>query len=208
MGAAIACYQFLPKDDPITKQAIKYTERIIDVVKRIPAMAQIKQAFEMAIPKMKRPDKLLPTDFVQSELPAFMTPILDEIRAKDEEVADPELWNTESLCFNYYNILQQYKTTKQVSTAKSWLDAPRSNMIVCVGDALCVPCRTGSSGCASAARALSTRPRSSRLRSGSRLTSLPSAEEARPNEWQSAKEQLCETDNKSLKHSDRPVTTQ
>lgn len=42
-----------------------------------------------------------------------MTPLFDEIRAKDEEIADPELWNTDSLCFNYYNILQQYKTTKQ-----------------------------------------------------------------------------------------------
>ena len=63
-GAAIACYQFLPKDDPITKQAIKYTERIIDVCKRIPAVASVKQAFELAIPKMKRPDKLSTTDFV------------------------------------------------------------------------------------------------------------------------------------------------
>jgi hypothetical protein len=35
-GAAIACYQFLPKEDTITKQAIKYTERIIEVAKRIP----------------------------------------------------------------------------------------------------------------------------------------------------------------------------
>lgn len=206
MGAAIACYQFLPRDDPITKQAIKYTERIIDVVKRIPAMAPIKQAFELAIPKMKRPDKLQPTDFVQAELPAFVTPLFDEIRAKDEEVADPELWNTDSLCFNYYNILQQYKTTKQVSTAKSWHDILRSDMTECVGDALFVPCRTGSSGCASAAKAPSTRLRYSRLRSGSRSTSLPSAEEARPNELQSAKKWLCETDNKCLKHSGRPVT--
>lgn len=114
-GAAIACYQFLPKDDPITKQCIKYTERIIDVCKRIPAMAPVKQAFELSIPKMKRPDKLQATDFVQGELPAYMTPVFDEIRAKNEEMADKELWNTESLCFNYYNILQQYKTTKQVS---------------------------------------------------------------------------------------------
>ena len=28
-GAATACYQFLAREDPITKQAIKYTERII-----------------------------------------------------------------------------------------------------------------------------------------------------------------------------------
>mmetsp|Transcript_27121 Transcript_27121/g.36231 ORF Transcript_27121/g.36231 Transcript_27121/m.36231 type:complete len:280 (-) Transcript_27121:285-1124(-) len=112
-GAAIACYQFLPKDDPITKQAIKYTERIIDVCKRIPAMSSIKSAFELAIPKMKRPDKLSATDMVQAELPAFMTPAFEDIRAKNEEIPDQELWNTESLCFNYYNILQQYKTTKQ-----------------------------------------------------------------------------------------------
>lgn len=35
-GAATACYQFLPKEDTITKQAIKYIERIIKVTKRIP----------------------------------------------------------------------------------------------------------------------------------------------------------------------------
>lgn len=67
-GAAIACYQFLAKDDSITKQAIKYTERIIDSAKRIPAVANLKQAFELAISKMKRPDRLERTDFIQGEL--------------------------------------------------------------------------------------------------------------------------------------------
>ena len=32
-------------------------------------------------------------------------------------MSDPELWTTESLCFTYFNILHQYKTTKQVSAA-------------------------------------------------------------------------------------------
>lgn len=45
MGAVIACYQFLPRDDPITKQAIKYTDRIIDVCKRIPTMVNFKLFF-------------------------------------------------------------------------------------------------------------------------------------------------------------------
>lgn len=38
-GAAIACYQFLVRDDPVTQQAIKYSMRIIDVIKKIPAIA-------------------------------------------------------------------------------------------------------------------------------------------------------------------------
>lgn len=48
-GASIACYQFLEKDEVVTKQAIKYTERIIDVVKKDPKCAQLKAAFEMQV---------------------------------------------------------------------------------------------------------------------------------------------------------------
>lgn len=69
-------------------------------------MASFKSAFELSISKMKRPDKLDRTDFVHPELPPFMHTLFDEIRQKNEEVADPELWTTESLCFNYFNILQ------------------------------------------------------------------------------------------------------
>ena len=105
MGAVIACYQFLPKDDIITKQAIKYTERIINVCKRMPAMQNFKAAFEQQIPKMKRPDQLHATDFVQAEIPAELVSVFEEIKTKDEEQADIELWNTESLCFRYFNIL-------------------------------------------------------------------------------------------------------
>jgi len=71
-GATIACYQFLEKDDPVVKQSIKYTERIIDIVKRIPAVANLKPAFELSITKMKRPDKLEKTDKIQAEIPPFM----------------------------------------------------------------------------------------------------------------------------------------
>lgn len=104
-GAAIACYQFLVRDDPITLQAIKYTTRIIDVLKKIPAISSLKSAFELSITKMKRPDKLERTDFVQGELPPALHPEFEDIRLRNEEIADAELWNTESLCFRYYNIL-------------------------------------------------------------------------------------------------------
>ena len=114
-GATIACYQFLAKDDPIIKQCIKYTERIIDVTKRIPAVANLKAAFELAITKMKKPDKLDRTDKIQPGIPANIQSQFEQLREKNEEMAEPELWNTDSLCFTYYNILQQYKTTKQVS---------------------------------------------------------------------------------------------
>ena len=101
----------------ITKQAIKYTERIIDSAKRIPAVANFKQAFELAISKMKRPDRLERTDFIQGELTPQITTEIEAIKMKNEEIADAELWSTESLCFTYFNILIQYRTTKQVSSA-------------------------------------------------------------------------------------------
>lgn len=104
-GAAIACYQFLPRDDPITLQAIKYTLRIIDVGKKIPAIASLKSAFELIITKMKRPDRLERTDLVQAELPPVLHPEFEDIRTKNEEIADAELWNTDSLCYRYFNIL-------------------------------------------------------------------------------------------------------
>jgi len=87
-GAAIACYQFLAKDDAVSKQAIKYTERIIDVCKRIPPVAALKSAFELSLSKMKKPEKLERTDFVQAELPPFMRSVFDELRQKNEELAD------------------------------------------------------------------------------------------------------------------------
>lgn len=45
-GLTIAVYQFLGKDDAIAKQAIKYTDRIIDMVKRIPGVSKIKTELE------------------------------------------------------------------------------------------------------------------------------------------------------------------
>ena len=119
MGAVIACYQFLPKDDNITKQAIEYTKRIVKTCNKIPGMQNFKAAFEQQIPKMQRPDKLHPTEFVQAEIPAELVPAFEEIRVKNEELADAELWNTESLCYQYYNIVQQYKALKQVSIGQS-----------------------------------------------------------------------------------------
>ena len=73
--------------------------------KKVTNMGHFKNAFELSIPKMKRPDKLSASDKVNAEVPAFMDPIFKEIERKNEELPDTELWNTESLCFNYYNIL-------------------------------------------------------------------------------------------------------
>lgn len=91
--------------------------RVIDVIKKMPALAQLKQAFELSITKMKRPDRLERTDLVQGEVPVQLQVEFEEIRLKNEEITDPELWNTESLCFRYFNILHLYKTNKQV-----WID--------------------------------------------------------------------------------------
>lgn len=52
---------------------------------------------------------------VNAEIPPQLVAELQEITDKDEEAPDAELWTTDSLCFRYFNILQQYKTTKQVS---------------------------------------------------------------------------------------------
>ncbi len=94
----------------MSKQVIKYTERIMDMCKRIPNMAQFREAFSLALDKIKKPDKLSKTDMVQGEIPPSLMPVFDEVKAKNEELADKELWNTDSLAFTYYNILQQYKT--------------------------------------------------------------------------------------------------
>ena len=104
-GAAIACYQFLSKDDAIVKQALKYAERILKVVNKIPAMADIKQAFELSLNSMKKSDRSS-TDYVQGEIPMILQAEFEAIRKKDEEQSDPELWNPESLSFTYYNTLQ------------------------------------------------------------------------------------------------------
>ena len=61
---------------------------------------------------MKRPDQLKASDFIKGEIPAQLVASFDEIGGKNEELADGELWNTESLCFCYCNILQHYKTVK------------------------------------------------------------------------------------------------
>lgn len=88
--------------------------RVIDVIKKIPAIAQIKNAIESCITKMKRPDRLERTDFVQGEVPVQLQVEFEEIRLKNEEIADPELWTVDSLCFRYFNILHLYKTNKQI----------------------------------------------------------------------------------------------
>lgn len=63
---------------------------------------------------MQRPDKLERTDKVSGEVPVVLQPEFEEIRMRNEELTDPELWNVESLAFKYFNILHLYKTNKQV----------------------------------------------------------------------------------------------
>ena len=64
---------------------------------------------------MKKPERVPSNEMIQGEVPQKIEAQVELIRVKDEEIPDAELWNTESLCFTYYNILHQYKTTKQVS---------------------------------------------------------------------------------------------
>ena len=61
-------------------------------------MADLSSTFELLISKMKQPKE---TDFVQPEVPSVLQPEIDEIDQKNDELADAELWNTESLCFRY-----------------------------------------------------------------------------------------------------------
>ena len=63
---------------------------------------------------MQRPDKLERTDKVAGEVPVVLQAEFEEIRTRNEELTDPELWNVESLAFKYFNILHLYKTNKQV----------------------------------------------------------------------------------------------
>ena len=70
---------------------------------------------------MKRPDRLERTDFVQGEVPIGLQAEFEEIRLKNEEIADPELWTVDSLCFRYFNILHLYKTNKQVRQKRHFI---------------------------------------------------------------------------------------
>ena len=42
------------------------------VVSKIPALADLKQAFELSVNSMKKPERLESTDFVQGEIPAVI----------------------------------------------------------------------------------------------------------------------------------------
>jgi hypothetical protein len=58
---------------------------------------------------------LKPTDIIQGMLPDKVLKTFDEYDKRDEEMADIDLWTTESICFRYFNLLQEFKTKKQVS---------------------------------------------------------------------------------------------
>jgi hypothetical protein len=66
--------------------------------------------------KMKTPAKdLKQSDFLISTLPNETLRAFDECDKKNDELADADLWTTDSICFRYFNLLQEFKTTKQVS---------------------------------------------------------------------------------------------
>lgn len=54
-------------------------------------------------------------DLIQAMLPPAVLKIFDDYDQRDEELADIDLWTTESICFRYFNLLQEFKTKKQVS---------------------------------------------------------------------------------------------
>ena len=70
---------------------------------------------------MKKPERVPNNETIPGDIPPKIEAQIEMIRVKDEEVPDAELWNTESLCFTYYNSLHQYKTTKQVSLSCPFL---------------------------------------------------------------------------------------
>lgn len=62
---------------------------------------------------MKLPTKeRKPEDFLVGALPNDVLKEFNVIDSKDEEMAEAELWTTESICFRYFNLLQEFKTTK------------------------------------------------------------------------------------------------
>lgn len=115
---AIGCHQFLEPNNPIYKQAVRYGERILAGVKKSKACAPLKSAFEPSLKKIKTGGAVPAKDRIPGEMPAQCIEEMQQIMSLDEEAPQQELWNTESLSFRYFNLLQQYKTTKQVSKFK------------------------------------------------------------------------------------------
>lgn len=115
-ACAITCYQFLTSDDPSYNQAVKYTERILTYAARSKSCNPHIEKFKNLAKKMKTAIKdLKPTDIIQGMLPDKVLKTFDEYDKRDEEMADIDLWTTESICFRYFNLLQEFKTKKQVS---------------------------------------------------------------------------------------------
>lgn len=64
------------------------------------------EAFKHWLRKMKTPAKdLKNTDFLQPALSNEVLRAFEEYDAKNEELADADLWTTESICFRYFNLL-------------------------------------------------------------------------------------------------------
>jgi len=74
-------------------------------------------AFELILKKMKNQKELTQSDYLPTELCEVLWTEVQAIDAKNEEISDSELWNTDSLCFRYFNLLQEFKTTKS-----TWID--------------------------------------------------------------------------------------
>lgn len=89
-------------------------DRIYTVVKKSKTLANNKEYIAGLIKKIKNPDSVAKTDLIDPAVPEELVKNFEEIKEKDEEQADAELWKPDSLCFRYYNILQHYKATKQV----------------------------------------------------------------------------------------------
>jgi hypothetical protein len=81
-------------------------ERILTAVSRSKACSPHIEAFKHWLRKMKTPAKdLKNTDFLQADLSNELIRAFEEYDAKDEELADADLWTTESICFRYFNLL-------------------------------------------------------------------------------------------------------
>ena len=115
---SIGCHQFLDSNDPVAKQAVRYGDRILVAVKKSKACLPLKNAFDLSLKKIKAGGQPAPKDRIIAEMPAPLVEEVGQIANFDEEAPQAELWNTESLCFRYFNLLQSYKATKQVSEFK------------------------------------------------------------------------------------------
>jgi hypothetical protein len=54
-------------------------------------------------------------DYVRGTINKVLTHEITTIQKRDEEAASAEVWTPESLCFRWYNTLNEFRASKRVS---------------------------------------------------------------------------------------------